>query len=89
MKRVDINEYFKVGKKGGLMTVGVLTCTSIAISYPDNFSYLAHITPTDEIYIDSQFIQFLLGENYQTVFNITFRCSFRCNECNNFCCKWQ
>jgi hypothetical protein len=58
LHRVDINEFFKKKKTGGLMTVGVSTCKSIAISYPARFSYLTHITPPDEIYVDSSLTQF-------------------------------
>ena len=69
LKRVDMNEFYKAEKTRGLMTVGVSTCTSIAIIRQDMFSYLAHITPTDEIYINSSLIKFFLGEHYQNVFS--------------------
>jgi hypothetical protein len=69
LKRVDINEFFKADATGGLMTLGVSTCTSIAISYPGKFAYLAHITPTDEIYINSSLTQFFLGKHYQNIFS--------------------
>lgn len=49
-KRVDISEYFKSGTKKLLFTSGVATCTGINVSLPNRFSYLAHLSPLDEIY---------------------------------------
>ncbi|MDH5719367.1 MAG: cache domain-containing protein [Spirochaetia bacterium] len=61
-KRVDINEFIKANKKSLLYTQGVSTCTSLSISYPDNFGYLAHITPLDEIYYSNKAVKYLLAE---------------------------
>ncbi len=48
--RVDMNEYAKCRPDSSLKTYGVSLCTAVAIYYPGRFGYLAHISPTDEIY---------------------------------------
>ena len=62
--RVDMNEFAKLRDGEYLITEGVATCTAIAISYPDKFGYLAHISPTDEIYLDDFFTKYFLGNSY-------------------------
>jgi hypothetical protein len=64
-KRVDMNEFAKTTNGKQLTTQGVATCTAIAICYPGKFGYLAHISPTDEIYQDNPLTKFMLGNNYQ------------------------
>ncbi len=51
--RVDLNEFSQARSEELLFTNGVSSCTSVAIVYPDRFSYLAHISPTDDIYISN------------------------------------
>ena len=48
--KVDIDEYKKAPYDSVLETRGVSTCTAITVSFPDKFSYLAHISPYDKIY---------------------------------------
>ncbi len=63
-QRVDMNEFSK-GQTGKLLTThGVASCTAVAIYYPGKFSYLAHISPTAEIYQDSALNKFFLGRHY-------------------------
>lgn len=64
VRKVGMNEFTKSDNESYLVTEGVSTCTAIAISYPEKFGYLAHISPTDEIYIDNIFTKFILQENY-------------------------
>ncbi len=63
-KKVEMNEFAKSEAGSYLMTEGVSTCTAIAISYPGKFGYLAHISPTDEIYIDNPLTKYFLQRNY-------------------------
>ncbi|MDH5525036.1 MAG: cache domain-containing protein [Desulfobulbaceae bacterium] len=63
-KRVDMNEFAKTDKGKQLITQGVATCTAVAICYPGKFGYLAHISPTDEIYQNTLFTKILLGNQY-------------------------
>ena len=49
-KRVDVNEWAKAKPLELLYTPGVSTCTAYSIHYPQNFAYLAHISPTDAVY---------------------------------------
>ncbi|MDH5298099.1 MAG: cache domain-containing protein [Desulfobulbaceae bacterium] len=63
-KRVEMNEFAR-GEAGRLLfTEGVATCTAAVISYPGRFSYLAHISPTDEIYLDNPATRIFLGNRY-------------------------
>ncbi len=62
--RVDMNEFARVKEGSYLITAGVATCTAIAISYPNKFGYMAHISPTDEIYIDNILTKYFLNKNY-------------------------
>lgn len=48
--RVDMDEYKRTDSTGVLYTHGVSTCTVVVISYPGKFSYMAHISPYDDIY---------------------------------------
>ncbi|MBU8932512.1 MAG: cache domain-containing protein [candidate division Zixibacteria bacterium] len=48
--KVDMNEYGSIRAEGTISTVGVSTCTAITISLPGQFSYMAHISPTDDTY---------------------------------------
>ena len=48
--RIDMNEYLR-GEPGELLwTKGVATCTGVAITYQDRFSYLGHVNPLDDVY---------------------------------------
>ncbi len=49
-KRVDMGEFARALPGTQLKTSGVSYCTAVAILYPEKFSYLAHISPTDKIY---------------------------------------
>ena len=64
IKRVDMNEFAKTSGKLSLSTRGVSTCTAISIAYPGKFAYLAHISPTDEIYLHGAFTRYFLRKNY-------------------------
>lgn len=57
IERVDMNEYAKVppGRVG--KTYGVATCTALVLLYPEKFGYMAHVSPTDDIYNSSWFSQ--------------------------------
>ncbi len=48
--KVDVKEVVKNKDQGILYTQGVATCTALTISYPGKFGYMAHITPTDNVY---------------------------------------
>jgi hypothetical protein len=48
--KVDVKEVMKSKNQEILYTQGVATCTALTICYPGGFGYLAHITPTDEVY---------------------------------------
>lgn len=60
-KRVDMNEFCMTKSGEMLETKGVGPCTSLIIYYPEKFGYLAHISPTDEIYQDSLVAKYLLS----------------------------
>ncbi len=64
VERVEMNEFSKIADGSYLLTEGVSTCTAISISYPGKFGYLAHISPTDEIYINNIAIKYFLQNNY-------------------------
>lgn len=61
-KRVDMNEFCMTRSGEILETQGVGPCTSIIIYYPQKFGYLAHISPTDEIYQKSFLLKYLPRE---------------------------
>jgi len=63
-RRVDMNEFARTETGRSLTTGGVATCTAVAISYPGRFGYLAHISPTDEIYLGNPLTRTLLGDEY-------------------------
>lgn len=63
-QRVDMNEFAKAQSGKMLVTYGVASCTAVAIYYPGKFSYLAHISPTDEIYQGSGLNKLFLGRQY-------------------------
>lgn len=48
--KVDVKEAVKTKDRQVLYTRGVATCTAFTISYPGKFGYMAHITPTDDVY---------------------------------------
>lgn len=50
--RVDMDEYQRT--TDNIHTMGVATCTGVSISYPERFTYLAHISPYDRIYNESR-----------------------------------
>lgn len=60
-KRVDMNEFWMTKSGEILETKGVGPCTSLIIYYPEKFGYLAHISPTDEIYQDSLAAKYLFS----------------------------
>ena len=62
-QRVDMNEFARAQGGKLLATSGVASCTAIAIYYPGRFGYLAHISPTDEIYQDGVLTKFFLGRH--------------------------
>ena len=62
-KRVDMNEFAKSTPGTALQTSGVSDCTVVAILFPNKFGYLAHVSPTDEIYLSDTFTRLFLGEN--------------------------
>ena len=64
IKKVDINEFLKAEPGEMLVTKGVGPCTAIVISYPGKFAYLAHISPTDDIYIKNPLVKLFLKDKY-------------------------
>ena len=50
-RRVDINEFGRVGPGEAIATHGVATCTGISITHPGKFTYLGHIFPLDAAYL--------------------------------------
>ncbi len=48
--RIDMNEFARAEAGDLLATFGVSECTSVVITYKDNFGYMAHIGPGDMIY---------------------------------------
>ncbi len=63
-QKVEMNEFAKSENQSYLVTEGVSTCTAIVISYPEKFAYLAHISPTDEIYLDNGLTKYFLKDHY-------------------------
>ncbi|MFW6304093.1 MAG: cache domain-containing protein, partial [Candidatus Sumerlaeota bacterium] len=51
--RVDMDEFLKAKKGETLETFGVSTCTGVLAAYPGRFGYLAHISPHDRLYGDT------------------------------------
>jgi hypothetical protein len=49
-KVVKMDEFKKSTDGKKLSTFGLSTCTGFIASYPNNFAYLAHISPNDDIY---------------------------------------
>lgn len=47
---VDMDEYQRADTSSILYTRGVSTCTTLIISYPGRFAYMAHISPKDYVY---------------------------------------
>ncbi len=62
-KRIDMNEFSKADGGTLLQTHGISTCTGIVIQFPQKFSYLAHISPTDDIYRLNAITKWILGDN--------------------------
>lgn len=50
---IDVNEFQRSADGSVLRTYGVASCTAVLIQFPSRFAYLAHISPTDEIYPQS------------------------------------
>jgi hypothetical protein len=61
--RVDMNEYAKAEPGKAVKTSGISTCTGVAILLKDKFGYLAHIPPTDEIYLSNKLTKWFLANN--------------------------
>lgn len=72
VSRVDMNEFVKQEGEETLATFGVATCTAVAVFYPEKIRYLAHLSPTDEIYMDSFFTRVGLGERYTNLLEEMF-----------------
>lgn len=66
--KVDMNEYGLVRNGGSISTAGVSTCTAIAITLPGQFSYLAHLSPTDDAYT-KPITRSFLGDSRTDVLN--------------------
>lgn len=62
-QRVDFKELRK-SREQPLLTRGVATCTALAAWRPGHFAYLAHISPTDAIYISNDKTRNSLGDEY-------------------------
>jgi hypothetical protein len=62
--RVDLDEFQKAPPGACLSTMGVSTCTAVAVVYPGKFGYMAHISPTDRIYGHNFLTSRWLGEHY-------------------------
>ncbi|MDH5717046.1 MAG: cache domain-containing protein [Spirochaetia bacterium] len=69
LKKVDLNEYIKAKPGDVLYTLGVSTCTSIVVSFPEKFGYLAHITPVDSIYVSNFLSNLFLGDKKTNMFS--------------------
>ena len=59
--RVDMNEFARILPGEVAKTYGVAACTGVAIMYPGRFGYIAHIAPTDEIYLHDWALPWSLG----------------------------
>lgn len=66
--KVDVKEVIKSKDKEILYTRGVATCTALTVAYPGKFGYLAHISPTDEVYEDVDWTTKLFLRDKQTNF---------------------
>ncbi len=66
--KVDVKEAMKSKSQEVLYTRGVATCTAFTISYPGKFGYLAHISPTDEVYDDIDWTTKIFLQGKQTNF---------------------
>ena len=62
-QKVDFKELSK-SRQQPLLTRGVATCTALAAWRPEHFAYLAHISPTDAIYISNDKTRNSLGDEY-------------------------
>jgi hypothetical protein len=62
--RVDIGEYRRVGQGSALWTLGVGSCTAVSVLYPDQFGYLSHISPVDDVYVSGKLMKYFLGDNH-------------------------
>lgn len=61
-KRIDLYEFMKAMPGTILQTNGVSECTAFTVSYLNRFVYMAHIPPTDEIYISDPLTKLFLGD---------------------------
>ncbi|MEE8577371.1 MAG: cache domain-containing protein [candidate division Zixibacteria bacterium] len=61
--KVDMDEFMSTHSNDRLRTFGVSTCTAVAISFPGRFSYLAHVSPIDKSYSNSNSRLFDFGTN--------------------------
>lgn len=68
MIKVDVKEIMKSKNHEILYTRGVASCTALTISYPGKFAYMAHISPTDEVYESIDWMTKLFLKNKQTNF---------------------
>lgn len=62
IKRVDMNEFAKAEPAVLLQTVGVSSCTAVALFLPHEFGYLVHLSPTDEVYESPALSRWFLKE---------------------------
>lgn len=69
LKRVDMNEYVKSISDTMLYTLGLSTCTAVAVMKPGSFAYLAHIPPTDDIYVSSRLTKYFLKDHSSNMLN--------------------
>ncbi len=59
--RVDVNEWRRVDNGETSWTAGVGPCTALVAYSPGEFSYLLHLGPTDDVYIDDPMTRMFLG----------------------------
>lgn len=52
-RRVDVGEFLKADENGKMYTVGVASCTAVVTLLAQRFSYLAHLSPLDAVYVQS------------------------------------
>ncbi len=52
--RVDMDEFLKAENQEVLETWGISTCTALVAAVPNKCSYLAHISPKDQVYDGQQ-----------------------------------
>ncbi len=62
-QKVDFKELRK-SRERPLATRGVATCTAVAAYRPHHFAYLAHVSPTDAIYVADEGAREQLGDEY-------------------------